>query len=407
MRILWLKTELLHPIDKGGKIRTYQMLKELKKEHTITYLTLDDGSAGARSRESALEYCQHLITVPQHQTEKFSAGFYVDLGTNLFSKLPYAIDKYKSEQMTKEIAKRFGGDKYDLMVCDFLAPAVNIPARLQCPVVLFEHNVEASIWKRHYEVQNNPIKKFYLWHQWWKMRRFERENCRRFDCVVTVSGEDAQQVRQDYGAQHVYDVPTGVDTTYFSVRDSGTENKNNLVFTGSMDWLPNIDSIRFFAQSILPIIKETVPEVTLTVVGRNPSPELLKLADLDRSIIVTGRVEDVRPYIESAAIYVVPLRIGGGTRLKIYESMAMGKPVVSTTIGAEGLPVTAGKDILIADTAADFAASIIYLLQNPKISREIAATAEAKVREKFGWPTVAKRFSEICEKTVARKTQPV
>ena len=159
MRILWLKTELLHPVDKGGKIRTYQMLKELKRDHHIAYLTLDDGTASQDACGRAEEYCHELICVPHKQREKFTAGFYAELGVNLPAPLPYAAAKYKSAAMRRQILELTNDNRYDAVVCDFLAPAVNLPRNLSCRSVLFQHNVEAMIWKRHYETQTNAIKK--------------------------------------------------------------------------------------------------------------------------------------------------------------------------------------------------------------------------------------------------------
>jgi sugar transferase (PEP-CTERM/EpsH1 system associated) len=395
MNILWIKTELLHPIDKGGKIRTYNMLKELKREHRITYLTLDDGTTDAAARECAIEYCHDLVCVPHTQRQKFTAGFYAELFSNLLSPLPYAIKKYTSHELRQEISRRAGD--CDVVVCDFLAPAANVPTNLGKPTVLFQHNVEAMIWKRHCEVQNNPLKKAYLLAQWKKMRAFERRMCRSFDSVVAVSEEDCEQMRSEYGAENVFDVPTGVDTEFF--RPSGVEKSapHNLVFTGSMDWLPNEDAIRYFTEQIMPRIKSQIPDATLTVVGRNPYQSLVELAKNDDSIIVTGRVDDVRPYMERAAAYVVPLRVGGGTRLKIFEAMAMEKPIVSTTIGAEGLPVSHGAELLLADTPEAFAAAVVRVLQDSDLANELAQRAANLVRAEFGWQKVAERFANICE----------
>jgi glycosyltransferase involved in cell wall biosynthesis len=167
-----------------------------------------------------------------------------------------------------------------------------------------------------------------------------------------------------------------------------------------MDWLPNEDAIRYYTEQILPIVRRSIPDATLTVVGRNPYSSLLELSRRDPSIVVTGRVEDVRPYMERAAAYVVPLRIGGGTRLKIYEAMAMEKAIVSTTVGAEGLPVTDGRELRIADTPEMFAASVVDLLANADAARKLGQEAARVVREKFGWNGVSKRFAEICEATL-------
>jgi polysaccharide biosynthesis protein PslH len=394
MRILWLKTELLHPVDKGGKIRSYHLLKQLKKNHQITYLTLDDGSAPLDAVASASEYCDELIRIPHATREKFSAGFYAELAANMASPLPYAIRKYKSHAMTKAIEET--ESRFDVVICDFLAPAVNLPSKLQTPVVLFQHNVEAEIWRRHYEVQSNAVKKRYLYWQWRKMQKFERIACQRMDRVVAVSEADSQMMERDYGLQKVYDIPTGVDVDFFRPGTAANARPNSLVFTGSMDWLPNEDAINYFTQQILPLIKNSVPDVSITVVGRNPSRSLQELGQREASITVTGRVEDVRPYMEEAAAYVVPLRIGGGTRLKIYEALAMEKPTISTTVGAEGLDIKHGEHILLADTPSDFANAVVRVFREPNFAQQLGANAAQTVRERFSWGKVATEFDEIC-----------
>jgi glycosyltransferase involved in cell wall biosynthesis len=396
LRILWLKTELLHPVDKGGKIRTYQMLKALKREHYVTYLTLDDGTADSDAVERAEEYCHELVRIRHSTREKFSAGFYAELAANLFSPLPYFMKKYESAEMRREVAERARAGDFDVLVCDFLNPAVNVPHALPVPTVLFQHNVEAMIWKRHYEVQTHPLKKAYLYGQWRKAFAYERAACRRFDMVVTVSRDDTETIRNDYGVPNVSDVPTGVDTEFFRPVEGVSVEPDSLVFTGSMDWLPNEDAIQFFTREIMPLIRERRPEVKLTVVGRKPYASLLELSKRDPSIIVTGRVEDVRPFMERAAAYIVPIRIGGGTRLKIYEAMAMEKPVVSTTVGAEGLPVRDGEDLLIADTPRAFADAVVRVLTDAELARGLGERSASTVREQFGWDKVAAVFAEAC-----------
>lgn len=401
MRILWLKTELLHPVDKGGKIRTYQMLRALKREHRVTYLTLDDGAASEDAVERAEEYCHELVRVPHRTREKFSAGFYAELAANLVSPLPYFMKKYESRAMRREIESRAVASDFDVLVCDFLNPAVNVPARLPVPTVLFQHNVEAMIWRRHYEVQTNPVKRAYLYGQWRKAFAYERAACGRFDAVVAVSRDDAETMRRDYGVERVSDVPTGVDTDFFRPSPGAGPEPHALVFTGSMDWLPNEDAIQFFTREVLPLVRERVPGVRLTVVGRKPYASLLELSKRDPSIVVTGRVEDVRPYMERAAAYVVPIRVGGGTRLKIYEAMAMGLPVVSTTIGAEGLPLKEGEDLLVADEPRAFADAVVRVLTDESLAKGLGERAASKVRARFGWDRVAAVFAEACGRAAA------
>lgn len=381
------------------------MLKELKNEHHVTYLTLDDGSASAEERKRSTEYCHDLICIPHFRREKFTPGFYFELLLNLAESRPYAIKKYESAAMLRKIVELERKNCFDFIVCDFLAPAANVPRNLASPTILFQHNVEAMIWKRHYEIQTNLIKKAYLYNQWQKMRSFEQHMCRDFDCVIGVSAEDREQMKRDYGAQTVFDVPTGVDTDYFQPR--GVQpSAHSMVFTGSMDWLPNEDAIKYFMGAIMPLIKKKVPDATLTVVGRNPPPALVELSNEDPSLIITGRVEDVRPYIEESAVYIVPLRIGGGTRLKIFEAMAMERAVVSTTVGAEGLPVSNGKELLVADEPAAFANAVITLLTDSSYAVQLGQRAASIVRQNHGWRQVTESFVSICTKNGHTENRP-
>ncbi len=409
MHILWLKTELLHPVDKGGKIRTYHMLKALKREHRVTYLTLDDGTAEASAPDAvgkAYEYCHELITIPHATSAKFSPKFYAELAQNLVSPLPYFMKKYESAAMRQAIQRRLSKGDVDVIVCDFLNPSINLPEKTNCATLLFQHNVEAMIWRRHYEVQAQPLKKAYLKGQWEKSVAYEKAACQRFDYVAAVSADDAETMRRDYGVTRVSDVPTGVDTDFFKPSGNETIEPNSLVFTGSMDWLPNEDAIRYFTEAILPLIKQQIPDVKLTVVGRNPFPSLVELSQRDPSVAVTGRVDDVRPYMERAAAYVIPLRIGGGTRLKVYEAMAMEQPIVSTTIGAEGLPVHHEQELLLADKPQAFADAVIRVLRDKTLSQRLGQQAAQTVRTKFGWEGVTAEFVKLCEAAQQHFSRP-
>ena len=395
MRILWLKTNLLHPVDTGGKIRTYYMLRELKQRHHVTYLALDDGTASPDAADRAAEYCHDLIRVPHRTASKFSLRFFAELVRNLGSPLPYAVEKYRSSAFGEYIARE--QMKADVVVCDFLFPSVNVQEPLSRPSVLFEHNVEALIWRRHADNQRNPLLRRLFHAQWRRMRDFERAACHRYDVVVAVSPQDRAIIEGDYGATLVRDVPTGVDTDYFRPTGSAEPDPCHLVFTGSMDWLPNDDAMRYFARAIFPRIQAACPDVSVTIVGRNPFPGVTALSRECPSIRVTGQVADVRPYMDRAAVYVIPLRIGGGTRLKVFEAMAMGKAIVSTSIGVEGLPIANGTEALVADEPDAFADAVIQLLRDRAFARRLGEAASDKVRTQFGWAPVADTFLEACE----------
>lgn len=401
MKILWVKTELLHPVDKGGRIRTYQMLKEIAKHHQVTYLTLDDGGAAPDALEKASEYAHVVERIPFTPPAKGGAACYATLVLNVLSGLPYAVARYQSAQMHDAIARH--APDVDLVICDFLAPAVNLPVGLESPTVLFQHNVEAMIWERHAEVSASYIRRTYMREQFRRMARFEKEACQRFDQVIAVSDEDAKVMRHRYAAPNVSSVPTGVDVKYFTPADRALQNPNELVFTGSMDWMPNDDAMGWFLQEILPRIRAKLPDVVVTVVGREPSVRLKAQAKRLGGVEVTGRVPDVRPYLERAAAFIVPMRVGGGTRLKIFEAMSMGLPVVSTAIGAEGLPLESNATILLRDHPDAFADGIVDVLMKNGSVADIGRVGQMQVRESFGWQGVAAAFMAQCGAAVARR----
>ena len=400
MRILWLKTEFLHPVDKGGRIRTYQMLREIAREHHVTYLTLDDGEAAPDALEKAAEYAHEVITVPFHPPKKSGVAFYAALLSNVVSSLPYAVARYQSAAMSAEIQRR--APNADLLVCDFLTPAINMRHEVAVPTVLFQHNVEAMIWERHAAVSKSFVRRSYMREQWRRMVAFEKAACHRFDHVIAVSPQDADVMRAQYGAPRVSDVPTGVDTEFFTPAAVESRRLLELVFTGSMDWMPNDDAMLWFLDEILPLVRAEIPEVTVTIVGRSPSTQLQEQARSTTGVEVTGRVPDVRPYLDRASVFLVPIRIGGGTRLKIFEAMAMGLPVLSTTVGAEGLPLSDGNDVLLRDTASAYAAELVSLLRDDVRRRAIAEAGQRLVRERYGWAGVAQAFMAQCAQVVAR-----
>lgn len=401
MKILWVKSELLHPIDKGGRIRTYQVLKQLEKDHHITYLCLAASTDPQESFEKASEYCHRLITVPWSEPTKRTPAFFVDLAKNLADPLPYVQAKYRSELMRGHISRLARTGEVDVVICDFLTPSQNVPADLPCPTVLFQHNVETILWKRLHENQESLPRRAYFYGQYLKMRRFEGQECRRYDAVATVSTTDSDAIRNLHGVADVFDVPTGVDTEYFSPGTS-ERDPDELVFTGSMDWMPNEDAMLYFAEKILPLVEREAPGVKVTVVGRNPTPKVVALARENRRFSLTGWVEDVRPFIDRAAVYIVPLRVGGGTRIKIYEAMGMARAVVSTTIGAEGLPVKDGEEILLADEPKAFADSVVRLLRDREARARIEAAARKAVVERFGWDKAAAALLGACQHAIER-----
>jgi sugar transferase (PEP-CTERM/EpsH1 system associated) len=391
MRILWLKTDLLLPLDKGGKLRTWHLMRHLAKRHEITYLAFADPKDDPRHVEGMGEVARFVETVPRVEVQKASARFFARVAWHLADPLPYAVGQYRSRAYRERAKQLLATRQFDLVVSDFLPPLVNLPDTLPCPSVLFTHNVESEIWRRHAENAKGALKRSLYRTQYRRMLRFEGQALRRFDGLLAVSEADRETFARLYPGidlNGIHVVRTGVDTEYFSPAPSPSDSVE-LVFTGSMDWLPNEDGMLWFCQDILPLVKRDVPTVTLSIVGRAPTPAIKKLAE-HAGVRVTGRVDDVRPYMSNAAVFIVPLRIGGGTRLKIFEAMAMAKAVVSTTVGAEGLPVTHDRDILLADDPGSFARAVVRLLREVQERRQLETAARSHVARNFDWSAVAR-----------------
>ena len=392
MKLLWVKSDLLHPTTKGGHIRTLEMLKRIHGRYEVHYAAFENDPTGEGARRSS-EYCSHLYTVPHAVPKRTSPRFAGQLVQGLFSPLPVAVFRYRSQRMSELLTELIATQRFDSIVCDFVTPAINFKAMSSC--VLFQHNVETMIWRRHAENARNAAEKLYLNLQAKRMFDYERNVCKAAHHVIAVSREDASLMEQMFGVSKVSSIPTGVDVESFTPALPGT--RSGLVFIGSMDWLPNIDGMRFFAKEVLPLIRRKRHDCPLAIVGREPSREMQALAERDPLIQVTGTVPDVRPYLWKSAVSVVPLRIGGGTRMKIYEAMAAGAAVVSTTVGAEGLDIHPPGDIRIADTAEEFASQCLELLDADSARDQQAAAAWQLVSQNFGWDSIANQFESILE----------
>lgn len=399
MKILWVKAGGLIPPDTGGKIRSYNILRELARKHSVTLFSFYAAHENDQ-HDSLSNIFDRVVTVPLPMPAPKSSAEFLQYLQYAFSFESYSLMKFSRPSVRMALRTLLSENRFDVILCDFLFAAPPIPWDFPCPKIVFTHNVEAMIWKRHYEVARNPLWKALSWREWRTMERAERAYLKRADHVLAVSEADANIFSGFLDRSKITVIPTGVDTEFFQPQP-GAPVPNSLVFTGSMDWLPNEDGIFYFAEQILPRIRKQIPDVKLWVVGRKPSRRLQDLSQTQPNLNITGWVEDVRPYLAQGAVCIVPLRIGGGTRLKIFEAMAMEKAVISTTVGAEGLPVQNCENIIIADGEQEFAQACIELLGNPKVRNGIGATARQLVCARYGWPKIAEAFSEVLLRVAA------
>ena len=401
MRILWVKMGGLWPPTAGGRIRSLETLSCLARRHEVTVVTTHGPSDDPDGLRRRLPHCERIVSVPFVAPRVGTLPFARALAGSWCTSYPVDLWKWRVQAVRNQVRGLLASGSVDVCVTDFLVAAANVPRIPRVPIVLFEHNVEHMIWRRIADLERTWWRRAVLEVEARKVRQAERRACTAADLVVAVSEDDRVRLKALAPGSRCVSIPTGVDTDYFQPCGR-PEVANSLVFTGSMDWYLNEDAILFFADVVLPRIRVQIPAATLTVVGRNPSPRVRALGDR-HGIRVTGTVDDVRPFVDEAAVYVVPLRAGGGTRLKIFEALAMGKAVVSTTVGAEGLALTPGKDVAIADVPQDFADTVVRLLRDTGRRRALGRAGRLLVQRKYSWPQVSREFADWCEVVAERR----
>ena len=390
MRILWVSPGFLHPTNRGGQIRTLEMVKRLNARHEVHYVA-HENPAQPEGLQRAHEYCTQAYPLALEVPPRRSLKFAMQLAGSLFSSMPLSLSRYYSVAKREKITQLRSAMPFDSVVCDFLTPAPNFDD--MSGVVLFQHNVETMIWRRHVEQAPDPLRRAYFQTQASRMYDWERRMCRAAARVIAVSPQDAETMHKMFAIEAV-SVPTGVDLDYFR-RPADAARTADLVFVGSMDWLPNSDGVNYFVREILPLIWQRKPDCTLAVVGRAPSSAMLAMVREESRIQVTGTVPDVRPWLWGASVSIVPLRIGGGTRLKIYEAMAAGTATVSSSIGAEGLDVSHPENIRLADTPWEFADQCLKLMNDAAQRESVAAEALQLVTSRFSWDVVTAEFEKL------------
>ncbi len=397
MKIAFITARPPYPPDSGGRIRTFHLLREISETQEVTLITVSK----KRSEEIALASLQKAIPRLAVQAVRIEPETFLNhicrTVRNLLASLPYTWARYGHPRFIAFIRKAVREQQYDVIHCDHVQVAHAFVDLSTPPRVLNAHNVESVLIRRIADQARPWWRRMAIRWQSSKTLKAERESYRHFDRCLAVSETDAAEIERMAPGTAVSVVRNGVDLIQFTP-DSGPEDPHLIVFTGAMDWLPNVDGATFFVREILPKIRKRDPDAHLLVVGSNPT-ELLVRTLAAPSVRFTGSVEDVRPYLRQARLVVVPLRIGGGTRLKILEAWALGKPVVSTTIGAEGLPVEVGKNIALADSADAFAQRAIELLNDTTTAAQLGVAGRRVVEELFGWDRAARTLLDAYEIT--------
>lgn len=392
MKVLWVKAGKLIPVDTGGKIRTYNILYRLAKQFEITLLSYYDGPQDPAYEAALLEQFPQAQLIPTGVLDAGGFPSVLRYARQLPRRAPYSVSKFTHRKVRKAVADALSSGRFDLLICDFLAVSLNFPDSPRVPCILFQHNVESVLWERMAATESNPLRKLAYMYEAARMLPYECQALSRFHYVLAVSEQDRQQMLKMQPQCKITVIRTGVDVRATSPSPPSSITPPRIVFSGSMDWEPNVDAVEYFCIQILPQILSVFPDAIFQIVGRNPLARVKCLAS--KSVQVTGTVPSVTEYLRNATIVVVPLRIGSGTRLKIYEAMALGKALISTSIGAEGLDFQNGRDLLLADDSSSFAKAILMLLREGEIRRKFELAARQLVAQ-YDWSDVVRTFGEV------------
>jgi glycosyltransferase involved in cell wall biosynthesis len=394
MRIVWVKANKLLPVSSGGDIRSYNIARQLAARHELTFLSYYDGQPDAAYEQELKRQFPDAVCVCTGKESNSTLARGLDYVSRLPNSAPYAVSRFACRGVQEQLRAWFLERRFDVAVCDFLDAAVNFPEKPSIPTVLFQHNVESEIWRRHAETVSNPLRRSMYKMEFARMLRYEQEIVERYPHVIAVSEHDKSLMVNWVDTSRISVVPTGVDLEQYRRDEFASPADPLVMFVGAMDWEPNIDAMEYFCEEIWPLVIAKVAEAKFRIVGRNPDKRVQKL--VSKSVEVTGTVPSVVDHLRQAATVIVPLRIGGGTRLKIYEAMAMGKAIVSTSVGAEGLDVHHGRDIVLADDAKTFAESIVGFLQDREL-RSRYEQAAAVLAAQYGWPAIGDKFGQVLE----------
>jgi polysaccharide biosynthesis protein PslH len=387
---------LPYPVDNGKKLRSYHLLVPLAEDYRISYLAPRgqdrnaDMVAEGILRDHGFEICWIDRPVPRNSGPWFASR----LAANLLSTLPYSVQRHQSSGFSRALRERFGENSLDLVHVEWTPYLANVPKDLCAPITINAHNIESIIWQRYTELEKNRLKYWYLRQQWKKFQAFERRAFRRADCVIATTEIDAALARQEYQAQHVEVVSNGVDLDRFKMVAAG-RNRHDLLFLGSLAWRPNLMAVQDLLDRIFPRIHAEMPSIQLTIVGLDPPAWLKQRVTQLPNVTLHANVPDVVPYLSRCAAMVVPLSVGGGSRIKILEALASGCPVIATPVGAEGLHLRPQVDFVLAPKLESFADVTIAALRDEQSLCRTAAMGSAVVRQNYGWKDLSKKLGAI------------
>jgi glycosyltransferase involved in cell wall biosynthesis len=399
MNVVIVDGDVSYPPTSGKRLRTLNLMLRLASRHRITYIARSNGNvAEARIAEEFLgDQGIETLVVDEPVPHKAGAAFYARLAANLFSPVPYSASTHDTPRMRQAVRRYAEANPVDLWQFEWTPYVAALGHRRDARKLVIAHNVDSTIWQRYYETEQEPLKRWYMKKQWRKFESYERRVFYEATRIVTVSAEDAAVVRDRFGCSRVDVVENGIDHHYFG-SVSGTRDPRRILFLGALDWRPNLDAIGVLLDRIYPAVRACEPQASLLIVGRSPPKWLVDRVRGLTGVALHANVPDVRPYLAESGMLAVPLRIGGGSRLKILEALASGLPVVSTRVGAEGLRLEAGKHLVVVPCVEEMTAAILDCMLHPGRAATMAEAGRQWVLEQYNWDYLALELERAWDK---------
>jgi glycosyltransferase involved in cell wall biosynthesis len=395
MRILYLSTKYPLPTNSGTKMRLWSILSALAHAgHDVTLAALVNQSEAPQSTTELYTVCRDALIVFKKIGNFASSSNYLDRLLSIFSSEPYTTYRFHSRELRDALESKLSQCDFDAVICDEIFSAINLP-KCNLPLAMNSHNVESLILQRYADLEKNLFKALYVRWEAHRLRRFETSMFSRANIGMVCSEADRQRISR-FCPHPMFVVPNVIDVGEYKEID-GDQDPSTILYLGDMKWFPNYDALDHFVHRILPYVQREVPDVRMIAVGRDPSPSVRARFSDVKALEFTGMVQDVRPFIRRATVSVIPLRIGSGTRWKILECAAMGKAMISTTIGAEGLAFQTGKEILIADDSRHFAQQLVELLHDPQYRFQLGAAARDRVASDYSLPVLKRSLMEALD----------
>ena len=407
MKVLWISHNVPYPPKMGALQRNYNLLKQLARLADVYLVALCQRNILPvpvdleEARRELAKFCSHVEIVPL-PADASRIHWYGLVLRSIMTAHPYSVNWVDCPQLRSAIRTLVRQVRFDVDHFDTIGLAEYRDDVGDAPRVLNHHNIESQLMERRSGIERNALKRLYFRMEANKLRRYEKEHCGNFDVNITVSELDKTLLSEIAPDSKTQVSTNGVDTDYFRPRGDDVI-RGNLVFVGGMNWYPNRDAILRLCRDIWPLLEKEIPNVSLTIVGGAPPRELLDLARRDSRVLVTGFVDDVRPYLSTAEVYVCPMRDGGGTRLKILDALAMGKAIVSTTMGCEGIDVEPSRNVLIANTPREFVDQIQRIMNDRELRQRLGQEGRRLAERRYSWPTIAERLANIYQ-DLARPT---